>query len=115
MEIDINKHKAEYNESSFINKIGRFAGILSSGFLIKAVTLWFTLRDKDTPTWAKTIILGALGYFIVPFDAIPDILPIIGFSDDLTALVSATTMIWAHIKPEHSQKAQDKIKKLFKK
>ena len=115
MESEIKRHQAEYNESNFITKIGRFAGILGSGFLTKAVTLWYALRDKDTPTWAKTVILGALGYFIVPIDAIPDIMPIIGFSDDLTTLVTASTMIWSHIKPEHSEKAKIQVKKIFKK
>lgn len=111
--MDIQHNKNEYNEEKFLSKIGRFAGALGGGFITKAITLWYTLRDKDTPAWAKTIILGALGYFILPVDAIPDILPVVGFSDDLTALVSATAMIWSHIKPEHSQKAKDRVKKLF--
>jgi len=111
--IELNTFESKYSEHSFIKKIGRFLGILSSEFLFKIITLWFTLRDKDTPTWAKSVILGALGYFIVPLDAIPDIMPLVGFSDDLTALVSASAMIFSYIKPEHKQKAKEKMRILF--
>jgi len=111
--LNLTEYKTNYDSNSFFTKIAKFAGKLSNGFLTKVLTLWFTLRDEDTPAWAKTIILGALGYFIVPVDAIPDLLPMVGFSDDLTALVSASSVVWAHIKPEHSKKAKEKINRLF--
>ena len=113
MQTEYTKHSKHYDETHFISKIGKIAGFVSGGFLTKLVTLWYALRDKDTPTWAKSIILGTLGYFILPLDAIPDLLPIIGFSDDLTALVSATAMIWAHIKPEHTNKAKGFVSKML--
>lgn len=112
-----NKYKQfanEYDEKKFLNKLSHSAGRLANGLLTKVLTLWFTLRDSDTPTWAKTVILGTLGYFIMPMDAIPDFLPMIGYSDDLTALISASAMIWANIKPEHIEKANNLSKKLFK-
>ncbi|MBX3044923.1 MAG: DUF1232 domain-containing protein [Candidatus Kapabacteria bacterium] len=115
MKDDFSKYSNKYDENKLFTKIRKYADGLGGGFLNKLLALWFALRDKDTPTWAKTIILGSLGYFIFPLDAIPDVLPVIGFSDDLTALISATAMIWAHIKPEHNHKAGEIIKKIFKK
>ncbi len=109
------QYEKHYSDEALLYKISKFFGKLSYKLLNKVVTLWFTLNDRDTPTWAKTIIIGALGYFILPVDAIPDLVPIFGFSDDMTALISATTIIWAHIKPEHQKKASEKVKKLFSK
>ncbi len=114
MENNYNQFAKEYDEHKFLSKVSKSAGKLANGFLAKVLTLWFTLRDSDTPTWAKTIILGTLGYFIMPLDAIPDFMPMIGFSDDLTALISATAMIWANIKPEHTEKANNLLKKLHR-
>lgn len=67
-------------------------------------------KDEDTPIWAKTTIMGALGYFISPLDAIPDITPFVGYSDDLGILVAAVA---THIKDEHVEKAKETLKKWF--
>ncbi|WP_211605080.1 YkvA family protein [Vreelandella arcis] len=48
--------------------------------------------------WAKTTIYGALGYFISPVDAIPDLAPIVGYADDIGVLAGALAMVAAHIK-----------------
>ena len=69
------------------------------------ISLLFGL-DADTPVWAKGIIIGALGYFISPVDAIPDIVPVVGYTDDLGALAIALAAIAAHIKDEHVAKAK---------
>jgi uncharacterized membrane protein YkvA (DUF1232 family) len=70
------------------------------------------LKDPDTPMAAKGLIYGALGYFIMPLDAIPDITPIVGFSDDLTALATAITMVAMSIKDKHREEAEEKLKNL---
>ena len=70
-----------------------------------ALTLYYALRDNDTPLWARTVISGALLYFVNPVDAIPDALPG-GFTDDLAVLVAAAATVAAHIKPEHRARAQ---------
>jgi uncharacterized membrane protein YkvA (DUF1232 family) len=49
----------------------------------KALWLYYAAQQPNTPLWAKTAIYGALGYFISPIDAIPDITPVIGYADDL--------------------------------
>ena len=62
---------------------------------------------------AKTIIVAALGYFIAPMDAIPDVMPGVGFSDDLGALAVALAAVAMHIKPEHRQQAKEKLTTWF--
>ena len=64
--------------------------------------LYYCCLDGDTPVWAKTVIVSALGYFITPLDAIPDLMPGVGFADDLGAVALAMATVLAHVKPEHT-------------
>ena len=73
--------------------------------------LYHTAMDKDAPASAKALILGALGYFIPPIDTIPDVTPVIGFSDDLAVLTATILKVVASIKEEHKQKAKEQMKK----
>ncbi len=81
--------------------------------LLTALTLFYCLQDKDTPTWAKGVIIGALGYLVLPADLIPDILPGVGYGDDWGALVAALGTVAAYIKDVHKTKAQDQVERLF--
>lgn len=107
---DRSKH---YNDSSFWDKVKTYAIAAGKGAIEKALTLYYCLMDSDTPAWARTVIISALGYFILPIDAIPDVIPIAGYSDDLGVLVSALAIVTAHIKSEHSAKAKEKLEDLF--
>ena len=69
--------------------------------------MYYAARDPATPRWARTTLYGALGYFIVPLDAIPDITPLLGYSDDLGVLVFATLTVASHITDAHKQNAQE--------
>jgi len=81
--------------------------------LLTALILFYCLQDKDTPTWAKGVIVGSLGYLVLPTDLIPDILPGIGYGDDWGALVAALGTVAAYIKDEHKSKAQAQVARLF--
>ncbi|MEO5913191.1 MAG: YkvA family protein [Luteolibacter sp.] len=81
--------------------------------LLTALTLFYCLQDRDTPTWAKGVIVGALGYLVLPTDLIPDIIPGIGYGDDWGALVAALGTVAAYIKDEHKSKALAQVERLF--
>lgn len=81
--------------------------------LLAALTLFYCLQDRDTPTWAKGVIIGALGYLVLPTDLIPDIIPGIGYGDDWGALVAALGTVAAYIKDEHKAKATAQVERLF--
>src|SRR4051794_26506189 len=72
----------------------------------ETVALYFCLLDPKTPLWVKGTAAAALAYFILPLDAIPDILPIAGFSDDAGVLAAALTAVSAHISDEHRARAK---------
>lgn len=74
-------------------------------FARDAVAAFYCATDPATPRRVKGILLAALGYFILPLDAIPDILTVIGFTDDLAVLTTAIAMVRGHMKPEHYDKA----------
>ncbi|CAN5833591.1 YkvA family protein [soil metagenome] len=71
------------------------------------VAMYFCMLDPRTPLWVKGTAAAALAYFILPIDAIPDMLPIVGFSDDASVLAAAIAAISSHITAEHRKKATD--------
>lgn len=103
----------KYSEKGFWNKIKKYALTAGKGVLEPALKLYYAAKDSDTPMWAKTTIYVALGYFISPIDAIPDITPVVGFTDDLGVLVAAVATVGAHIKEEHAEKARATLKQWF--
>jgi uncharacterized membrane protein YkvA (DUF1232 family) len=109
----IDKYRHHYSEASFWNKIWRFARSAGKEIITLALTLYACFRDADTPSWARTVILGALGYFIFPLDQLPDIAPLVGYADDLGVLMAVLAMVAAHVKPEHRAWAETKAGILF--
>ena len=97
----------QYDETSFWRKVRRFAFAAGRSVVDKALVLYFCMRDPDTPKWAKAVILGALGYFILPLDAIPDLLPGIGFTDDMGVMAAALVTLAAHVKRQHRERARE--------
>jgi uncharacterized membrane protein YkvA (DUF1232 family) len=109
----MNEFSREYTEESFWDKLMKFARNAGKEIIERALTLYYTLQDEDTPKWAKSVIIGTLGYFVLPADAIPDLTPMVGFSDDLGAIVSAFAIVAANIKQDHINQAQEKLQLWF--
>lgn len=108
-----NEYSDQYSDDSFWDKVKNFAKAAGEQVLEPALKLYYAAKDKDTPTWAKGAIYGALGYFISPIDAIPDMTPFVGYADDLGVLALAVTVVAANIKPEHAEKAKETLKQWF--
>lgn len=81
--------------------------------LLSALILFYCLQDRDTPKWAKGVIIGALGYLILPLDLIPDIIPGVGYGDDWGAIVAALATVAAYVKDEHKAKAASQVTRLL--
>lgn len=92
-------YAGSYSDGALFDKLGSFARAAGRELVEKALTLYLVLRDPGTPRWAKTTVLGALGYFIMPLDAVPDFIPGAGFTDDLGVLVLAVGAVAASITP----------------
>ena len=79
-----------------------------------ALLLYYAYERKDTPGWAKNIILGSLAYLLSPFDAVPDLTPLLGFTDDLGILSFGLVTIACYIDNEVREKAKFRVHKFFK-
>ena len=105
--------KEHYSDEKFWQKLTGQA--LSAGRKVvhKALTLYYAAASKDTPLWAKGLIIGALGYFIFPLDAVPDAIPVVGYSDDLAVLTAAAAAVAKFLTQKHGQTADEKLQSWF--
>jgi len=106
-------HSEAYSDASFWAKLRRFS--VRAGYEVVEKTLWlyYAAQKPDIPVKAKAVIWSALGYFILPVDAIPDVTPLIGFSDDLTVLTAALVVVATHVDAEVKAKASAKLSTWF--
>jgi len=107
------KYKGEYSETRLWDKFKQFAKTAGTKVVYTALLLFYAYRRKETPTWAKNIVLGTLGYLISPIDAIPDLSPIIGYTDDLGVLTFGLVTISAYVNKEVKDNARNKLAKWF--
>ncbi len=73
---------------------------------------YYCAFDRHTPIQVKATLVAAIAYFVLPFDAIPDMLPVIGFTDDAAVLATAIKLVASHMKPEHREGAREKLREL---
>ncbi|AYA76037.1 hypothetical protein DOE78_11640 [Bacillus sp. Y1] len=107
---DSGKH---FSDEKFWEKLKKFAKKAGSSVVYAVLLLYFTLQKPEVPVKAKTIIIGALGYFILPFDLIPDLAVGVGYTDDLGALGVALFQVAMYIDEDIKNKAKDKLKEWF--
>jgi len=67
---------------------------------------YYCAFDRDTPRGVQAALLGALAYFVLPFDFVPDMMPILGFTDDAAVLAAAIKLVADNIRPEHREAAK---------
>ncbi len=102
-----------YSESNFWEKLRDYAVVAGREVVEMALKLYYAAQAPETPMWAKTVIYGALAYFILPTDAIPDLIPFAGYGDDLGALAAALATVAAYITPAIEEKAKRKAAEWF--
>lgn len=108
------KYTEAYSDESFWEKVKKVAKKVGLKGIYYALLLYYTLQKKDLPLKDKAIIIAALGYFIIPVDLIPDITPLIGFTDDTAALLLALKKVSEYIDNTVKEQAKAKIKEWFK-
>jgi len=88
-----------YSEPALWEKVGAMPATASRAVVEVAVTLWVVLTHRETPAWARMLVIGALGYFICPVDAIPDGIPVAGYVDDLAVMLAVLAKLDAMVTP----------------
>lgn len=91
-------------EAGFWPKIRKVATKVP--FAADALSVWYCARDPETPTVAKGMMMAALAYFVLPTDAIPDFLGVLGFTDDAAVFAALMAVVGKNLKPRHKSDAQ---------
>lgn len=81
-------------------------------FARDALSVWYCARDPQTPAAAKGMMMAALAYFVLPTDAIPDFLGVIGFTDDAAVFAALLAIVGKNLKDSHREAADDLLKKM---
>ena len=89
---------------SFWMKLKRV--VVKLPFAEDLLAAYYCAFDRETPRHVQATLLGAIAYFILPFDFIPDMLPVLGFTDDAAVLAAAIRMVSSHIRPDHRDAAR---------
>jgi uncharacterized membrane protein YkvA (DUF1232 family) len=104
---------AAYSDDGFWLKVGQYAKDAGSEVIEKALWLFYAAQRDEVPVKAKAVIYSALGYFILPTDAIPDLIPVVGYADDLGALALAVATVAAYVDPDVKRLARKKMDDWF--
>ncbi len=103
----------QYYQTVLIDKLKKNGLKVGRKLVYTVLLLYYTLQKDNVPLKAKAVIIGTLGYFITPFDVIPDLLPMIGYTDDIGALMMALATVSMYIDDEVKNKAQKQLKVWF--
>jgi uncharacterized membrane protein YkvA (DUF1232 family) len=96
-----------YVRRGFWTKVRRFAARLP--FAEDLLSAYYCAFDRETPRHVQAALFGALAYFVLPFDVIPDMMPVLGFTDDAAVLATALKLVASHIRAEHRAAAKQAI------
>jgi uncharacterized membrane protein YkvA (DUF1232 family) len=109
----IRKYAVFFSELNFWNTVQSYAKKIGIQSVYSSLLLFYAFKRKETPAWAKNIIIGVLGYLIAPIDLIPDLTPFIGYTDDLGVLGIGLVAIASYINDAVKSQAKTKLKDWF--
>ena len=96
-------------QKNFWRKLKRVAAKIP--FAEDLLAAHYCAFDRHTPRHVQAALVGALAYFILPFDFVPDVLPVLGFTDDAAILATAIRMVAGHITEVHREAARAALKR----
>ena len=102
-----------FSDDKFWGKLKKFAKKAGASVVYAVLLLYYTLQKPEVPMKTKSIIIGALGYFILPLDLIPDVFVGLGYTDDLGALGIALFQVAMYIDEDIKNQAKEKLKDWF--
>lgn len=109
----VRDYTRHYDDSRLWDKMRHYAQRAGYELLEKALWLYYAAQRPDTPAWARATAYGALGYFILPMDAIPDWLFSVGLTDDLGALALAVATLVDYIDDDVRRQARQRLQQWF--
>ena len=111
---NVEKYQYNYSESKLLRKLSSVARWAGAKVVYAVLLLYYVLRSDEVPLKEKSKIRGALGYFILPADMVLDFIPMLGYSDDMAALLWALHSVATNISPQIKSKAKERLGELIK-
>ena len=111
--INLDDYVQFFNDSKLWKKLKKVVQKAGRKAVYYVLVLYYVSRDPSVPRSLKLKVLGALGYFILPLDFIPDVIVALGFTDDLAALAWALFTMRKYITPEIQAKARERLREWF--
>ncbi|EGU40303.1 hypothetical protein VIS19158_00890 [Vibrio scophthalmi LMG 19158] len=103
-----NEQHTTPDERTFWRKVKGSAKKLGEEIAVTGIKSWLAMTDSQTSVRHKAILGGALAYFVLPVDMVPDVLAGVGFTDDMAAMTLAANSVGTAITDQHEQAARDK-------
>lgn len=110
---NVSAYEKEYSDRKLWAKVGKVAEKAGLKVVYAVVLLYYVMKSPEVPLKSKGVIAGALGYFILPIDLIPDAIPVLGFTDDFAALTAVIKSVQGNITPEMEVKSCERLHKWF--
>jgi uncharacterized membrane protein YkvA (DUF1232 family) len=113
MKKTIQKYRNRFSEIKMWQKLKNSAKQAGLKSVYTILLLYYAYKRSETPSWAKNIIIGVIGYFIAPIDAIPDLTPFFGYTDDIGILSFGLVTIACYVNEDVKENARQKLHKWF--
>ncbi|MBO7343145.1 MAG: DUF1232 domain-containing protein [Alistipes sp.] len=103
---NIERYGVNYSENGLLRKLSRAVRWANAKIIYAALLLYYVLRNDAVTMADKSKIYGALGYFILPTDMVLDLIPMVGYTDDMAALMWAIHTLAKNLPPETTAQAR---------
>ena len=111
---NIERYGVNYSENGLLHKLSRAVHWANAKIIFAALLLYYVLRNDAVTMADKSKIYGALGYFILPTDMVLDFIPMVGYTDDMAALMWAIHTLTKNLTPEIKAQARLKLGEIVK-
>ncbi len=111
--IDVDKYAHNYSDDGLWSKITANFKKVGVNLLYKVLQLFYVAKNPNVPMKIRAAMIAPLGYFISPIDLIPDLTPVVGYSDDAAVIAMAIAFAHAYIDDNIRRKAKDKLCEFF--
>ena len=110
---EVEKYGKDYSEDNLWNKITGTAKKAGSNLIYEVLQLFYVAQNPNVPMKIRAAMVAPLGYFISPVDLIPDLAPVVGYTDDAAVIAMAIAFAHAYINDDIRQNAKDKLVAVF--
>ena len=109
---NLSSYGNNYSDSDLLGKVSKVAGKAGKEVIKHVLTLYYLLKSGNVPFMHKAEIVGALGYFILPLDLIPDVIIGLGYTDDLAGLVYVYNKVRSSVTPDVERNVNTKLRSI---